>query len=146
MNHKKIVDHVHVGFIHIFIPQFLTDGIIDVIIFEIGHLYVSLGMLDTRVWDYCWHIGVGGGLRCLDHDGWLAAIAVGCTKVLIQFINCTGELVRGYRSKIEDLDLWATALDLEVGIGFEIQTLCLGMDLLTYIPLGLGCLSIAFIC
>ena len=33
MTHKNIVDHVHVGFIHIFLPQFLTDDLVDVIIF-----------------------------------------------------------------------------------------------------------------
>ena len=136
MNHKNIVDNVHVGFINIFLPQFLTDGIIDVLLFEVGHIYVSLGMIDTRVWDDYWHIGFREGLRCLDHDVWLAAIAVGRTKVPLQFIHCTGELVRGFWSKIEYLDLWATALDLEVGIGFELHTLCLGMNILTSIPLG----------
>ena len=51
MTHKKIVDNVNVGFIHIFFPQFLTDGIVDVLLFGVCHIYVSLGMLAMRVWD-----------------------------------------------------------------------------------------------
>ena len=93
MTHKKIVDNVNVGFIHIFFPQFLTDGIVGVLLFEVCYIYVSLGMLDMRVWDYLWHIGVREGLGCLDHDRCLSAIDVGCTKVPLQFLHCTGEIV-----------------------------------------------------
>ena len=51
--HNKMLDLVHVGFIHIYFPQFLTDELFDVLLFEVVHLCVSLGKLNTRVRDDC---------------------------------------------------------------------------------------------
>ena len=102
-------------------------------------------MIGDSVWDDCWHIRVGGGLRCLDHDVCMADIAIGRTKLPLQFLRFTSELVQCYQSKTKDVALWANALDLEVGFDFDLQTLGLGLNILTSIPLGLGCLSLDFI-
>ena len=59
LNHNKTVYLIHVGFIHIFITQFLTDGPVDVLLLDVARLYVSLGMLDAHVRDYCWNLQVG---------------------------------------------------------------------------------------
>ena len=45
MTQDEIVYLVYVGFIHIFIPQFLMDDIINVLLFEVGHIYVSFGII-----------------------------------------------------------------------------------------------------
>ena len=104
MTHNKIVDIVHVGFIHILIPQFLTDGLVNVIILEVGHLCIRLGMIDTCVRDDCWHLWFGEGLRCLGHDSWLTAIAVGRPKIILQLLHSLLVLVRGSRSNIKDIN------------------------------------------
>ena len=93
MTHKKIVDSVNIGFIHIFIPHFLTDGLVNVLLFEVGYLCVSLGMIYARVWYDFWYIRFGEGIWCLDHDGCLAAIAVDHTKVPLQLLHCPVKLV-----------------------------------------------------
>ena len=43
LNYNDIVDLMHVGFIFIFIPQFLTDGLIYVLLLKIGRIGVSFG-------------------------------------------------------------------------------------------------------
>ena len=41
--YNKIVDLVHVCFVHILLTQFLMDGLINIILLEVGHLYVHYG-------------------------------------------------------------------------------------------------------
>ena len=125
-DHNKIVDITCVGFIQTFLPQFLMDGLTDVLLFKVGHIFNSLGMIDTRVWDYCWHLQVGEVLRCLGHDGWLSDINAGNDKVLLQFLHCPGKLSQGSRSKTKDVALQITAPYLEVVIDFDLRTLGLG--------------------
>ena len=105
ISHNKIVNIVHVGFVYIFLPWFLIDDLVDVLLFEVGHLYVTLGKVDVLVWVYCWHIQVEKGHRYIGHDGWLSDITVGRAKVPLQLIHHPGELVRVSRSKIEDVAL-----------------------------------------
>ena len=71
-------------------------------------------------------------------------ISVGFPKVLLHLLHCPGELVQGSRSKIEDVAVKVTAPALTVVIGFEIRNLGLGTYLLTSVPIGLGCLYLAF--
>ena len=68
---------MHVHLIDILIHQFLMDGLVNTICFEVGHLYVYFGTLNACVRDDCWHIWIGEGRRCLGHDGWLTDITVG---------------------------------------------------------------------
>ena len=105
MTHNNIVDILHVGFIHIFLPQFLTDGLVNVLLLQVGHLCVSLGKLNTHARDHCWHPRVGEGIRCLGRDGWLADINVGCSNALLQLLHRPVELVQGYWSKIKHIAL-----------------------------------------
>ena len=44
---------MYVGFIHVLLPQFLTNGLVNVLLFELGLFSVSLGMIDAHVWDDC---------------------------------------------------------------------------------------------
>ena len=44
---------MNVEFIHIFLPQFMTDGIFNVLLLVEGHLWVSLKIIDAYVWDDC---------------------------------------------------------------------------------------------
>ena len=54
MTNNKIVYLVYVGFIHIFLNQFLMDGLVNVLPLEVYHLFVCLGKLDACVrHDYC---------------------------------------------------------------------------------------------
>ena len=46
----------------------MTDGLIDVLIFKVGHFYVSFGMLDASVRDDGGNLRVGEGCQCLGHD------------------------------------------------------------------------------
>ena len=53
LNYNKVVDLVHVCFVDILLPQFLTDGLINTLIFEVGHLHARFGMLGARGRDDC---------------------------------------------------------------------------------------------
>ena len=93
LTYNKIVDLVYVSFIHIFLPNDITDGLINALLFEVGHICVSPGTLDSRAWDYFFHLCVGGGLRCLFRGGYMSYIAVGCAKLLLQILHRPGKLV-----------------------------------------------------
>ena len=96
--HNKIVYLVHVGFIHILLPLFLTDGLFNVILLNVGCLCVHIGTLNAHVGDDFWHLWFREGCPCLGHDYWLTAIAVcfpntapapslywlTCTRLLVQ--------------------------------------------------------------
>ena len=84
---------MHVGFMQIFLPQFLIDGLVDVLVFEVGHICVPIGTIDACVRDDFWHIWVKEGLWCIGHDIWLTAIAVGHPNILFRIIHCPGELL-----------------------------------------------------
>ena len=65
---------MHVSFIHILLPQFLTDILINILLFELGHICIRLGTLSSRVRGGFWLLWVGEGFQCLSHYGWLIAI------------------------------------------------------------------------
>ena len=90
MNHNKIVDIVHVVFIHIFIPSFLTDGLINIIILEVGSFYNNRGTLNTSVCDDGCKFCVGECLRYLGHYGFLTAVSIGFPKIPLQLLRRLG--------------------------------------------------------
>ena len=135
---------MHVSFIHILLPQFLMDGLND-IIFELGHLYVCLRTLNARARAEFWNLWAREGFRCTGYYGCLTDISVGCPNITLQILHNTGELVRVFLSNIEDITLYVTSLDLDAGLGFKFQTLVFVTFLLTYVPLGIGFLSLVFV-
>ena len=40
---------MHVGFIHIPLPMFLTNGLVDVLLFEVGYIYLSVLVCSTTM-------------------------------------------------------------------------------------------------
>ena len=83
----------------------MMDGLVNVLLFDIVHLYISLGKLKDCCRDDCCNFWVREGRQCLGHDGWLATIAVGCSMVMLQLLCHPGKLVRCSLSKIEDVAL-----------------------------------------
>ena len=71
------------------LTQFLIYGLVNVIIFEVGHFCVSIVTLETCIRDDGWYLWVGEIHRCLNNDGWMADIAVGHAKVLLQILHVT---------------------------------------------------------
>ena len=57
-----------VYFVDILIPQFLTDSLVNSIIFKVGHLHVRFWTLHDCVRGDCWHLWIGEGLQYLGHD------------------------------------------------------------------------------
>ena len=93
----------------------------------------------------CWNIWVREGSRCLGHYGWLTAIDVAWTKVPFQLLHCTVGLVWGSRPKVEYVTFQVTAPALEVVLRFDIWILGFGLSILTYVLLGIGCLTLVFV-
>ena len=121
------------------------DILVDVILFEVGHLCVSFGTLDSRVWDDCWNLRFGEGCWCLGHDGWLIDIAVDLPKIPLQLLHCPRNLVRGSRAKAKDTTFYVTSTPLKFGLDFQFRTLVFDTCLITSVPLGLICLSLVFV-
>ena len=69
LTQNKIVHILNIIFIHIFIPHFLKNGLVNVLLFEEGRICVRLGTLNTRSRDDCWHLWVRSGCWCLVHGG-----------------------------------------------------------------------------
>ena len=57
--HNKIVNIFNFSYIHFVLPQFLMDGPVNVLLFELDHFFVYLGTIDSRVRADCLHIWVG---------------------------------------------------------------------------------------
>ena len=142
--YNKVVDILHVCFVYILIPQFLTDSPVNSLLFEVGNLHVRFGTLGARGRDDFWNIWVGEGSQCIGHDGWLTAIAVGFPKVMLRLLHLPGKLAQGSHTKVEYVIFQFTAPTLEFGIGFGNWTLGFGLSLLTSALLGLGCLPLVF--
>ena len=85
---------MHVNFIHILLPQFMIDCLVGVLLFEVGHISVSIGIFDACVWYYFWHLQVRKVRQCLGHDGVLEAISVGRAKAPLQFLQCNVNVPR----------------------------------------------------
>ena len=95
MNHNKIVDLVHICFINILLTQFLTDGLINIILFKVGHLCICLGTLGNRVRDDRWYLWVREGFQCLGNNIWLKYTAVGFPKIPLHILHHHGKLFQG---------------------------------------------------
>ena len=89
LTHNKIVDLLHVCFIHTLLSQSLTNSLVNILLFEVVHFFVCLGTLNARVRDYLWNLWFRKVFWCLGNDGWLTDISVGFPKVL----RCPGKLV-----------------------------------------------------
>ena len=70
----------------------MMDSPANGIIFKVGHRHVRFGIINARVRNDFRHICVSEGSRCLGHDGWLVAIAVGFPEILFHLIHFPGEL------------------------------------------------------
>ena len=56
-----------VSFIRILFPRFLTDGLVNVLIFEVGHIRFGLGMpVAGIVVGISWSGKISGGLVMMD--------------------------------------------------------------------------------
>ena len=128
------------------LPQFLMDGIINIIFLEVGILGFIIGMLISIVHHYSHNIRIGEGRRHLGHNHGLTDIAVCCAEIPFKFLHCPRKLVRGSWQDIRNVDFQVTELTLEVGIGFRLLNLyCLALHLLDPVPFWLGVMSIAFL-
>ena len=96
---------MHVSFIRILLPKFLTDILVNIILFGVGRLCARIGALDNSGRDDCWHIWVGEGYQCLVHYGWLPDISVGRPNMPLQLLHNPGELFQGYWPRVKDITL-----------------------------------------
>ena len=103
MTYNNIIVLLHLSFIYILLPQFLTHSLTIIILFKVYHFYIHIGTLGDCAGNDCWHLWVGEGFQCLGHDGWFIDIAVGYPNIPLQFLHSPGKLVRGYHPKIEDI-------------------------------------------
>ena len=69
LTQNKISDIVHVGFIHIFLPQFMIYVLINILLLKVGNLYASFRTIDASVSHDGWNIRVEEGRWCLGHYG-----------------------------------------------------------------------------
>ena len=136
---------MHVCFLYFLPPHFLTDSLVNTLIFEVVDLNVFFGILDGRVRDDCWHLWVRDGFWCICHDGSLTTIPVGCPKAALQLLHYPEKLFQGSRTKVENVTVQFTVMNLEVCLGFVIWTLGFGPNIFTYVLLGLGCLPLVFV-
>ena len=91
---------MHVSFIHILLPQFLTDSLVNILLFEVGYFCVHLGKLGAHVRDYCCNLWVGEGCWCLGNYGWLADIDVGIPNIPPHLLHCNGKIVQGSQTNL----------------------------------------------
>ena len=68
------------------------NGLIGVLLFKLGCLYVSFGVLSTSVRHYGHHLMVRECRWCLGHNFCLAAISVCRAHIPFQFLQCTGNI------------------------------------------------------
>ena len=122
--------------VDILFPHLLADGLIDILFFVVGHLFICFWALNAQISDGR-HQWVGEGDRSFSRDGWLTAIFVCCSKVLLQFLHCSGELVRCSWSKVKIVAFQVSALALEVSLGFGHRAWFI-LWFLTSVILGLG--------
>ena len=94
---------MHLSFIHILFPQFIIDGLVNVVIFKVGYICVHLGMLNALVRDDCCNIWSREGFRCIVCDGWLIDMAVGCPKIMLHILHLPGKLFQVSWTRIGDI-------------------------------------------
>ena len=64
MMENNAVVLVHVGFIHIFLSQYLTGGLIYVLLLELGYFYINIVALNSSVNDDGWDLRVKKSSFC----------------------------------------------------------------------------------
>ena len=67
LTHNNYVDIVHVILIHIFLPQFMTDGLTYVLLFKVGYFCISFGTLSSSASHDNRHLRVREGHQCLGY-------------------------------------------------------------------------------
>ena len=69
-------------------------------------------------------VGISGsekkGGYTLSHDGWLSAVTLCCSKVLLQFLYFSGGFVGCSWSKVKSIAFQVSAPALEISLGFGI--------------------------
>ena len=50
---------MHVCFVDTLLPQCIMAGLVNTLIFEVGHIHVCFGTFGAHVRDDCWHLWVG---------------------------------------------------------------------------------------
>ena len=96
------------------------DGLIDILLLDLGHLSICFWEISTQLSGgrYLWIREVGGSFI---HDGWLTAVTVGCSEVSLQLLHCSGELVICSWSKFKSVAFQVSTPALEVSLGFGLQ-------------------------
>ena len=117
MAHNEIVYLVYVLFVDIFLPQILADGLIDIIFLEVGHLSIYFWALGAQISDGR-HLWVEEGGRSFNHDDWMEAVIVCCSKVSLQFLYCSSECFGCSWSKVKSTALQVSAPAQEVSLRF----------------------------
>ena len=111
-------------------------GFIDVIFLKVSHLYPYFGVLGDQI-SYGRYLWVGKGGRCFSHDGWLAAITVFFSEILLQFLHCPGKTFVSSWPKVKNVAFRFTAPALEVSIIFGIGDWFVSI-FLSSVLLGIG--------
>ena len=70
------------------------DCLSGVLLFKLGHIYVSSMMIGASVRHSSHNIWVGEGCQCPGHDFLLTFIDVRHAQIPFQFLHCPGELVQ----------------------------------------------------
>ena len=103
--------------------------------FEVGHIPIFLE-LGAQISDGR-QIWVGEGGLSFIHDGWLVAVTVCLSKVLLQIIHCSGVFVGCSCSKVKSISFQVSAPAMEVSLGFELWAWFISR-FLAFVILGLG--------
>ena len=135
---------MNVGFILTFFPHSL-DGLIYILIFDIGHFCDIFGTLDSSVRHNSQHLWVRKGRRCLSHYHRWTATYLRSTQIPFQFLHSPGKIVRGPWSMITYTAFQVNTPTLDVGIIFGFLNLGIVLCLLVPILYWIGCLSLAFL-
>ena len=62
------------------------------------------------------YLRVGEGVPAFNNDGWMAAVTVCCSDILLRLLHCLGIFVKCSWTKVKDVSLQVGALALEVSI------------------------------
>ena len=111
---------MYVQLVDVLLPQHLAYGFIDFLLLELSHFCICFGAINAQIVNdmYLW---VRKGVWGFSNDSFLVAVAVGCSKVLLQFLHCLGKLFGSSWPKVKDVDFQVSAPSLEIGLGLRIR-------------------------